>query len=239
MSNRLRVWIASHWRHERLRKLDRVLFEYRHYRRLAPLIAILCGFTLVWCVIVIALGLLLGGFHLIWQQAFAQNVIASLLVLPLGLTIGVAVGTLLQEHSLRFQVRHAGDRLGDCVRSATFTFILFLRNACGITIDVAGPINCRLIQSARDSAQNSFVESDWAWPLPPDFDFKLEETVNSLASCFRNFSDLRMAFPHSFDLMRDLEATILSIKAGHSHSDPRNTALIVLHFAGEMIGDLE
>ena len=199
----------------------------------------MCGLTVVWCVFVLALGLLLGGFHLIWQQAFAQNVIASLLVLPVGLTIGVFVGTLIQKYSLRFQVRHAGDRLGNCVRLATFKFIMFLKTECGIPIDVAGPVNRRLVECARNAAQRSFVESGWSLPLSCDFDLKVQEAVDSLASCFRSLPDLRIAFPHSFDLMQDLEATVLSIKAGSSHSDPQNTALILLNFAGEIIEDLE
>jgi len=199
----------------------------------------LCGLTVVWCVFVLAVTVLLGGFRLIWQQAFAQNVIASLLVLPLGLAIGVVIGTLLQKYSLRFQVRHAADTLGDGVRLATFKFILFLKTECRIPIDVAGPVNRGLVERARDVAQRSFVESGWSFPLPPDFEFKIQETVDGLASCFRSLPDLRMAFPHSFDLMQDLEATVLSIKAGSSRSDPDNTALILLHFAGEMIGDLE
>ena len=102
------------------------LFEYRHYRRLIPLVVILSILAVFWSFLVLGVGILVGGFHLIWQQSFAQNVVASLLVLPLSLAIGVVVGTVIQKHALRFQVRHAGDRLGDGVRLAAFKFIIFL-----------------------------------------------------------------------------------------------------------------
>jgi hypothetical protein len=235
MSKHRFSWSSSRWRDE----WPHSLFEYRHYRRLAPLLVILGVLIVVWSFLVLALGLLLGGRHLIWQKSFAQNVIASLLVLPLSLAIGVFVGTLIQKHSLRFQVRHAGDRLGDCVRLATFKFILFLQTGCGIPIDVAGPVDSHLVTRARGAAQRSFVESDWSLALPPDFQLKVEETVDALALCYRGSPDLRMAFPQSFDLMDGLESTIHDIKLGTSHSDPCNTALIILHFAGKMIRDFE
>jgi hypothetical protein len=76
--------IASHWRHEWRWNLHRALFERRHYRRLIPLVAL--GFlSVIWSVLVLGFALLLGGAQLIWQRAFAQNVVASLLVLPISL----------------------------------------------------------------------------------------------------------------------------------------------------------
>lgn len=233
-----RLWIASRLHRWRL-AVHNSLFGFRHFRRLTPLVVILSILTVLWSVLVLAIGLLFGGVRLIWQQAFAQNVLASLLVLPLSLTIGVLVGTLIQKHALRFQVRHAGDKLGNCVRLATFKFILFLQRDCGLPIDLAGPVTSRFVRLARSAAHRSFVESGWCLPLPPDFQLKVDETVDALVSCFGGSPDLRMAFPRSFDSMDGLHASIVDIRAGRSHSDPRNTALIVLHYAADMIRDLE
>lgn len=232
-------WVVSRWRGEWHHAFGRSLFEQRHYRRLVPLLVVLSIGTVLWCGIVLGLGILLGGPRLIWQQAFAQNVVASLLVLPLSLTIGVFVGTLLQKHSLRFQVRHASDRLGDAVGLATFKFIVFLQRDCGIQIDLGGPVNRRLVERARKATQNAFVNSAWTLPLPAAFEHRLEETVESLASCFLHSADLRLAFPRSFDLMERLNALIREIKAGETHSSPSNTTLIVLGYAAEMLDDLK
>jgi len=233
------TYLASRWSHEWRWAAHRSLFEHRHYRRLTPLIVGLGLLTIVWCSLVLGVGVLIGGTHLIWQKAFAQNIIASLLVLPIGLAIGVVVGTLIQKHSLRFQVRYAGDRLGDCVRLATFKFILFLRMDCAIPIDIEGKVDHRLVRRATNSAQSAFVASSWNLRLPPDFQLRLDETVDALSSCFQQSSDLRVAFPLSFDLTLGLQSLIADIKAGRSHSDPRNTALIFLHHAAEILRDLE
>ncbi len=231
--------VASRW-HRRWRwAIAGSLFQHRHYRHLVPLVALLGLLTGIWCTLVLALAILLGGVQLIWHPAFVQNVVASLLVLPVSLAVGVIIGTFIQKQSLRFQVRHAGDRLGDCVRLATFKFILFLRTDCGIAIDIEGPVNYRLIERARATAQDSFVASSWRLSLPADFDVRLYGTVDALSSCFARHIDLRLAFPRSFDLMNGLESSIADIKAGRSHSDARNTALIVLHNAADMVQDLE
>lgn len=219
--------------------LRRSLFEYRYYRRLLPLVAILCALTLVWCGLVLALGIAIGGVRFVWQTSFAQNVVASLLVLPLGLTVGVLVGAAVQKHALRFQVRHAGDKLSEIVRLTTFKFVLFLRTACKIPIDISGPVDARLVRRARNTIQRSFIDSHWSLPIPSDLERTLEETVNQLDACFRGMPDLRMAFPRAFDLMEGLHSLMTDIKAGTSVSDPRNSALIVLHYAIEMIRDLE
>lgn len=232
-------WFASRWRHEWRWYFHRSLFEHRYYRRLIPLAVLLAILTVVWSSLVLALGLLLGGPTLIWHQAFAQNVVASLLVLPIGIAIGVFIGTLIQKHSLRFQVRHAGDKLGDCVRLEVFKFILFLRRECGLPIDIEGPTDHRFVGRARDTATRSFAASSWSVSLPADFQLRLDEAVDGISSCFRRSSDLRLAFPRSFDLMERLESLIADIRAGRSQSGPMNTALIILHFAAEMIQDLE
>jgi len=230
-------WIASHWRHEWRWYVNRALFERRHYRRLIPLVAL--GFlAVIWSFLVLGLGLLLGGAQLIWQRAFVQNVVASLLVLPISLAIGVFVATLVQKHSLRFQVRHAGDRMRDCVGHGTFKFIIFLKTVCGLPIDLEGPVNHRLVLRARSTAHRSFVASSWSLALPPDFQLRLNETVDDLSSCFRRSADLRIAFPRSFDLMEELESLVADIRAGGSRSTPDNTALIVLHYAAEILQDL-
>jgi hypothetical protein len=62
--------------------------------------------------------------------------------------------------------------------------------------------------------------------------------VDDLSSCFRRSADLRIAFPRSFDLMEELESLIAGIRAGGSHSDPENTALIVLRYAADILQDL-
>jgi hypothetical protein len=165
-------------------------------------------------------------------------VIASLLVLPLSLAIGVVVGTVIQKHALRFQVRHAGDRLGDGVSLAAFKLIIFLQRACKIPIDLAGPTNSRFVRRAREVVHQSFAEAAWSLALPSDFQLQLDETVDALASCFRDSPDLRIAFPRSFDLMDRLDSIIRGIKAD-SRSDLHTTALIVLSLAEEMIRDIE
>jgi hypothetical protein len=232
-------WLASRWSREWRWYFQRSLSEHRHYRRLIPLLALLTLLTVIWSLLVLALGLLIGGTALIWHRAFVQNVVASLLVLPIGLAIGVFVGTLIQKHSLRFQVRHAGDKLGDCVRLEVFKLILFLRKDCGLPIDIEGPTDHRMVWRARETAIRSFTAPSWSGSLPADFPVRIDDTVDSISSCFRRSIDLRLAFPRSFDLMERLEALIASIRSGQSQSGPTNTALIVLNFAAQMIEDLE
>jgi hypothetical protein len=229
------AWIASSWRHEWRWALHGAVFERRHYRRLGFPLLMLGLLNFIWCAIILGLALLPGGADLIWNEAFAQNVIASLLTLPLSLAIGVFAGTLLHRHTMRFQARHQGERLGDGVRLAVFKFILFLQRDCAIPIDIHGPVSHRLVARAASAAQRSFVASSWSLTLPADFDLRLDETVDALSSCFSSAGDLRMAFPRAFDLMDGLRASLADIRAGRSQSDPRNTALIVLTCAAEFL----
>ncbi len=193
-------------------------FEYHHYRRLIPLVAQLALLTLTWSLLVIIFATIAGGTALIWNIAFAQNLIASLLVLPIGLAIGVVVGTFVQKHSIRFQVRHGADRLVGCVRGEVFRFILFLKNECKIPVDIAGRIDHRFFRRAR-SAVRSFLASSRTPSLPPDFEVKLDEVIEGLSSCFEHSTDLRLAFPRSFDLLEGLQNIYRSIKVGSTRSD--------------------
>src|ERR1039457_1602327 len=84
----------------------------------------------------------------------------------------------------------------------------------------------------------SCVASSWRLALPPDFQLRLDETVDGLSSCFRRSADLRIAFPRSFDLIEELESLVADIRTGGSHSNPENTALIVLRYAAEILHDL-
>jgi|GEM_PF-6388755 len=232
--------LRSRWRHVWHWSLQRSIFERRHYRRLLPLAILLILVTVAWSVVLAGFVALFGGWSLVWQPAFAQNVLASLLVLPIGLAIGVVVGTLVQKHSLRFQVRHAGDVLADAVRLAAFKFIVFLRSDCGISIDIAGPVDAALVDRARQAAQDAFAAASWSPRLPSGFELKMDNTVDELTSCFARAADLRLAFPESFDLMERLRSTYSDIKAGRSRSDPLpNTALIVLNHAADMIREFE
>ena len=232
-------WVISRWRHEWRWYVQRFLFEQRHYRRLIPLFAFLCFFTITLSAAVLALGLLLGGSSLIWDRAFAQNVLASMLTLPISLAIAVFVGTLLQKHSLRFQARHAGDKLADHAQLEVFKFILFLRNECGISIDISGPTDHRFVWRARESVAGAFAASSWSLRLPAEFPARLDATADALTSCFQESPDLRFAFPRSFDVIDRLQPLMKDIKSGRSSSDPMNTTLIVLKFAAEAIQDLE
>lgn len=138
-----------------------------------------------------------------------------------------------------FKVRYAGDKLGDCVRSATFKLILFLRNECHLPIDIEGPINYRFVERARTAVQREFVASGWNFLLPAALAPALDEAVEALLKCFMRLPELEIAFPRSFELMDNLESLMASIKTGASQSSPSNTALIVLHYTAEMLNDLE
>jgi hypothetical protein len=105
-------------------------------------------------------------------------------------------------------------------------------------VGLEGPVNHRLVLRARSAAQRSFVESSWRLALPHDFQLRLDETVDGLSSCFRRSADLRIAFPRSFDLIEELESLVADIRTGGSHSNPENTALIVLRYAAEILQDL-
>jgi hypothetical protein len=101
-------WFGGRWHHEWSWRIQRIFFERRHYHRLLRIGGLLAGFTLAWCMCLAGSVVLFGGWFLVWQPAFVQNVLASLLILPLALAIGVVVGALTQKHALRFQSRHAG-----------------------------------------------------------------------------------------------------------------------------------
>lgn len=232
-------WVASRWRHEWMWVVHRALFKVRHYRRLLRLTALLAVFTAVWCSLVVGLGLLFGGARLLWQAAFIQNILASFLVMPISLAIGVVVGTLLEKHSLRFKVRHASDKLAAGVRLTTFKFILFLLRECRLPIDIQGPVNHRFVQRARSVAQRELVASGWTLALPAGLEPTLNTTVDELVRCFRNQPELQIAFPQSFERVDRLESLMASIKAGTTQSSPDNTTLIVLHYAAEMLDELE
>ena len=230
--------LKSYWRHELYWPLQKSLFERRHLRRLLPIVLLSGVLTFVWCALVLVIAISLGGRELIFHPGFVQNIIASLAVLPIGIAVGVVIGTLLQKHSLRFQARHAGDNLGDCVGLEIFKFILFLKKKCDIAIDLEGPVDHILVQRARETTIKHLASTDYKPKLPSDFEDKLYETVSGLLACFKKSMDLRLAFPHSFDLSDRLESTIEDIKKGRSSSSPENTSLIVLHFASQMIQDL-
>ena len=212
------------------------LFEQRHYRRLIPLVALLLLLAATWCMFVLVLGLSLGGRSLIWTKAFAQSVLANLLVLPVALVVGVVVGTLIQRHSLRFQVRHEGDRLRDCVSLEVFRFIVFLKQDCGLPIDLEGPVDHRLVSRARDTAARAFEAN---MSLPAGFARRLYDAADGIVSCIRRSNDLRLAFPRTFDLMEEMEKTVADIRSDERQSPPMNTALIVLGVAARIVHDLE
>lgn len=232
-------WVASRWRHEWYWSFHRWLFEHRHYRRLLPLVGPLGVVLLIWFLLVGGLALLFGGTGFILERNFVQSFVASLLVLPIGLAIAVVVGTLVQQHSLRFQARHAGDDLANCVGSAIFGFIVFLKSDCAVPIDLEGAVGHKLVHRARKITVDFFVASDWSIALPHDFEDKLYKTIDEVSDCFARADDLRLAFPHAFDLIDDLRSTVSSIRAGHSSSSPENTSLILLHYGGQILRNLQ
>jgi hypothetical protein len=186
-----------------------------------------------------ALVVLFGGWPYVWQPAFFQSVLASLLVLPIGVAVAVVVGTMLQKHTIRFQARHAGDVFADAIRLATFKFIIFLTRDCRITIDIAGPVDAALARRARQAAQDAFAASSWRPNLPATFEDQLDVLVHELGSSFDRSADLRLAFPKAFDLMARLQTLYADIKTGRSSSEPANTSLIVLNHAADMIREFE
>jgi hypothetical protein len=230
--------MRARWRHEWSWSLHRRRFELRHHRHLAKLSAVLGVATIVWLVFVMAVANLAGWGDLLHGTAFAQNVLASLLVLPVGVAVAVVAGTVLERYSLRFKVRHAADDLANGVSLAVFKLIVLLQRECAIPINLEGPVNHVFVAKARDVTTRTFITSKWKHPLPSNFKDQLELTVAEMNASFQTASDLRLAFPRAFDLIADLKRVMASIKSGSSSSDPDNTALIVLHYAARMLRDL-
>jgi hypothetical protein len=235
---RLFSGVTSHWRHSWRWLVHRRLFEIRHFRHLVPVLLVLAMLTGIWSALLLGLVMLSGNVELLRGPAFAQNVIASLLVLPAGIAVGVVVGTLLEKRSLRFKTRHAGDKLGDCVRLVLFELVLSLERDGGIPINLEGPTNHRFFRRARTSAVNAFSASHGGIRLPSGFDQRLQDSVRRMVACFRESTDLRLAYPLSFDYMDRLESLMASIAADPRSSAPENTTLIVLYHAIEIVQDL-
>lgn len=151
---------------------------------------------------VLILALLLGGPRFIWNRAFAQNVVASIIVLPISLAIGVLLGVFLHKYSLRFQARHAGNALRDAVSLAVWGFVLFLRNECGFIIDLEGPVDHRLVMKARRAVHSASQASCWSSArLPPSFEQQTYRVVTAISACFKESTELRLAFPRALDLV--------------------------------------
>jgi hypothetical protein len=215
------------------------LFEARYFRRLAPLLVALLLLTLVWSTLILGLVIASGNANLLRDSAFAQNVIASLLVLPIGLAIAIVTAALLEKHSLRFRARHSGDKLGDCVRLAAFTLTLFLKRDCGVPIDLEGPTDSGFFRRARSAACHAFADSGESVRIPPQLSHRLRECVDGITACFEQSPGLRLAFPRAFDCLDRLVSLMTSIDADPKSSSPENTTLIILHHITEMVYDLE
>lgn len=231
--------VVSSWRHSWRWSIHRRTFEVRHFRRLAPVLLLLLGLIALWSALLVGVLVLSGNTRLLQGLAFAQNVVASLLVLPAGIAVGVVVGTLLEKHSLRFKARHGGDRLGDCVRLALFKLVISLQRDGGVPLDLEGPTDHRFFARARTAAIAAFAASRGSLQLPHGFDQRLQDTVVQMSACFRESADLRLAFPRGFDFMDRLTSLMASIAADPRSSGPENTTLIVLYHAIEIVKDLE
>lgn len=231
--------LRARWRHEWSWGARRRLFEVRHYRRLWTLIVFLLVSSIVWVAFVIGGTFLLGRADLLRGPAFLQNVLASLLVLPVGVAAAVVAATMLEKHALRFKAQRAADELANCFSHSMFMLVLVLQRECGVDIDLTGPTDYRFAQRALDAAVKAFSRDSYQTPLPANFGEKLEGTVASMSECFRRSTDLHLAFPHAFDLMFDLEKLMASIKRGDSTSGPHNTTVIMLNFAIRILRDLE
>jgi len=214
-----------------------MFYRFRHVRRLIPIVVSLAIMMLLWCSLVIGAAIGIGGVSFIWDRNFAQNVIASLLLLPVGLTVAVVVGTLLQRHTLRFQGREWGDRLCSRITTTIFGFIVYLNRDCKFPIDLSGPVSSRFVERAREAVVGALAKD--ASSLPAAFETRLYEAVAELNAFFAEASEFRLAFPNAFELAEDLQKIITEIKSGRSTSSPANTALILLHKSAEIIRDLE
>lgn len=231
--------LISSWRHSWRWSIHRRTFELRHFRRLARVLLLLLALIVLWSALLVGVVALSGNTQLLQGSAFAQNVLASLLVLPAGIAVGIVVATLLEKHSLRFKARHAGDRLGDCVRLALFKLVISLQRDGGVPLDLEGPTDHRFFARARTAAIAAFAASRASLRLPEGFDQRLQDTVGQMSACFRASADLRLAFPRGFDLMDRLTSLMASIAADPRSSGPENTTLIVLSHAIEVVKDLE
>jgi hypothetical protein len=202
------------------------------------LILFLVVSSAAWVAFVIGGTFLVGRSDLLRGPAFLQNILASLLVLPVGVAVAVVAATMLEKHALRFKAQRAGDELANCVSHSMFMFVLVLQRECGVEIDLNGPTDDRFAQRAMDAAVKKFSGDSYQTPLPSDFGEKLDGTVAAMAECFRRSADLHLAFPHAFDLMFDLEHLMKSIKKDERSSGPHNTTVILLNFATRILRDL-
>ena len=231
--------LQSRWRHEWRWGIRRVLFERRHVRHLGTLALLLLAATIFLTIVLLAVGVALGGTSLIWDRAFAQSLLASIATLPLGVALGVIIATVLQKYSLRFQARHAGDRLADRVSYAAFSLIVDLARDYAMPISLEGPTNHQFVRRARESIIQHMAKDDHAFRFPPEYQAKLDTTTDRLISAFREAPDLRIAFPRAFDLIERLEPLLQDIRTeSNTSSGLENTTLIVLHFAAEIQAEL-
>jgi len=192
---------------------------------------------LLWCSLVIGASIVVGGVSFIWDRNFAQNVIASLLLLPVGLTVAVVVGTFLQRHTLRFQGREWGDRLCSRITTTIFGFIVYLNRDCKLPIDLSGPTSSRFVERARKAMMSAPAKESSS--LPGDFETRLYKTVAELKTTVAEASDLRFAFPYAFELAEDLQKIMSEIKSGRSPMPPYYAASFFLGKSAEIIRDLE
>jgi hypothetical protein len=222
------------WRHRWGFFWGGVRYRVRHLRRFVPIFVSLLILIIAWCPFVIGTAVYFGGSSLIWDRNFAQNVVASLLVLPIGLMVGVVAGAFLQTHLLRLQARQWGDRLCQRITTTTFGFLVYLARDCEFPVDLSGPTSSRFVDRAREAVIHTTKTT-----LPRDFEEKLFATAEEFHSCFTEASGLRLAFPLAFELAEDLQNTILEIKSGLSSSSPLNSTLTFLHSAAKAIRNLE
>ncbi len=208
--------------------------EYRHYRRLFPLVPILAVVAIVCWAVVGGLALIFRSRSFMQEGGIGQDVVASFLVLPVGLTLAVLLGIFLQHHVLRFQARHAAYALGECVGLAVSGFIVFLNRDCGLAFDLGGPVDRKLVLRARQAV----IELPPMADLPTDFECRLYSAIDEASACFSNNEYLRLAFSRAFDSMDRLRTLSTKIKKGTTSSSPENTALIFLHFSARMLRDL-
>ncbi len=188
--------------------------------------------------VVIGLGVFFDGTALVSDRSFAQNIMASLLVLPIGVAVGVVVGTFLQRHTLRFQARQWGDRLRDRAILPIFGFIVYLNRDCDFSIDLSGPTSSKFVKRARKAVLSEFLVASWKKQLPADFEQRMYRAANDFLTCFAEARELRLAFPRAFDLMEELEAIVRGAKSD-SRSFSSTTTLILLQKASEIVRELE
>jgi len=232
--------LQSKWRQEWRWGLRAAFFERRHLRHLGTLAFILLVATVLLTGALIAIGAALGGTSLIWDRAFAQNILAGLATMPLGVALGVVIATVLQKYALRFQARHAGDRLADRVNYIAFSLIVDLARDYRLPINLEGPTGHQFVRRARESVIAHMAKDDHAFRFPPEYQAKLDTAADHLVSAFREAPDLRLAYPRAFDLVDRLEPLLQDIRSGRNTSSAlENTTLVALHFAADIGAELE